>query len=202
MTSGQAPLPPTPPSSARLLRSTLIALGVATVILFVAVLPAEYGIDPTGVGRVLGLTKMGEIKMTLAREAAAEHAADDSAAAVVVPAAAVTPGADTGWRDVTVVPLAPGEGKEVKLEMGKGAKATFEWIVSGGVVNHDTHGDSTGAPKSYINYKKGAGVSRDSGELVALMDGSHGWFWRNRTKAPVEITLRTKGQYAKLKRMY
>ena len=33
-------------------------------------LTAEYGTDPTGVGNVLGLTEMGEIKQQLAREAA------------------------------------------------------------------------------------------------------------------------------------
>ncbi len=33
-------------------------------------LPAEYGTNPTGVGSILGLTEMGEIKQQLAAEAA------------------------------------------------------------------------------------------------------------------------------------
>lgn len=185
-----------PPSAARLLRSTLAAVAVAALILITAVLPAEYGIDPTGVGRVLGLTQMGEIKVSLAREAAAEDA--PAASAVQVPAAP----ADSGWTDVTIVNLAPGEGKEVKLEMKQGAHASFEWAAVGGVVNHDTHGDSTGAPNSYISYRKATGVASDTGELVAAMDGHHGWFWRNRGTAPVSVTLRTKGDYAVLKKMY
>lgn len=185
-----------PPSAARLLRSTLAAVAVAALILITAVLPAEYGVDPTGVGRVLGLTQMGEIKVSLAREAAAEDA--PAASAVQVPAAP----ADSGWTDVTIVNLAPGEGKEVKLEMKQGAHASFEWAAVGGVVNHDTHGDSTGAPNSYISYRKATGVASDSGELVAAMDGHHGWFWRNRGTAPVSVTLRTKGDYAVLKKMY
>ena len=57
------------PSSAQLLRSTVIAAVSALVILVTVVMPAEYGIDPTGIGRVLGLTEMGEIKQELAREA-------------------------------------------------------------------------------------------------------------------------------------
>lgn len=185
-----------PPSAARLLRSTLAAVAVAALILITAVLPAEYGVDPTGVGRVLGLTQMGEIKVSLAREAAAEDA--PAASAVQVPAAP----ADSGWTDVTIVNLAPGEGKEVKLEMKQGAHASFEWAAVGGVVNHDTHGDSTGAPNSYISYRKATGVASDTGELVAAMDGHHGWFWRNRGTAPVSVTLRTKGDYAVLKKMY
>jgi hypothetical protein len=64
-----------------MLRSVLIALAVAVVLLFTVVLPAEYGIDPTGVGRVLGLTRMGEIKVRLAKEAAADAAADAAEAA-------------------------------------------------------------------------------------------------------------------------
>lgn len=72
------------PSPAGLLKSTLIALAVATVLLVTCVLPAEYGVDPTGIGRVLGLTQMGEVKMAIAEEAAANAAAQaaaDSAAA-------------------------------------------------------------------------------------------------------------------------
>ncbi len=57
------------PSNKQLLRSTIIAIIVAAVLLVTIVLPAEYGVDPTRVGRVLGLTQMGEIKMTLAEEA-------------------------------------------------------------------------------------------------------------------------------------
>ena len=60
------------PSSAQLLRSTIIAAVSALVILVTVVMPAEYGIDPTGIGRVLGLTEMGEIKQELAKEAEEE----------------------------------------------------------------------------------------------------------------------------------
>lgn len=70
-----------PASPRRLLRSTLIALVVAVLLLVTVVLPAEYGIDLTGAGRVLGLTQMGEIKTRLAKEAAADAAADAKAAA-------------------------------------------------------------------------------------------------------------------------
>ncbi len=61
------------PSARRLLRSTLLALVAALVILVTMVLPAEYGIDPTGIGRVLGLAEMGEIKAQLAEEAEADR---------------------------------------------------------------------------------------------------------------------------------
>ena len=65
-----------PASSGKLIRSTVIAAVIAALLLLTVVMPAEYGVDPTGIGRVLGLTEMGEIKAQLAKEAAADAAAD------------------------------------------------------------------------------------------------------------------------------
>jgi hypothetical protein len=64
------------PTSGQLVRSTLIAAGVAAALLVTTVLPAEYGIDPTGVSRALGLAEMGEIKVQLHQEAEADRAMD------------------------------------------------------------------------------------------------------------------------------
>ena len=63
------------PTPRALVRSTLIALAVAAVALVGFIFPAEYGVDPTGIGSVFGLTEMGRIKVQLAEEAAAEDAA-------------------------------------------------------------------------------------------------------------------------------
>ncbi|WP_341650143.1 hypothetical protein [Thauera humireducens] len=63
------------PTTGKLLRSTALAALIAGGLLVTTVLPAEYGIDPTGIGRALGLTPMGEIKMSLAAEARAEERA-------------------------------------------------------------------------------------------------------------------------------
>lgn len=207
--------PPTSelPSSRALLRSTAIAAGVALVLLVTVVLPAEYAIDPTGVGRVLGLTEMGEIKMSLAAEAEAAAAADAAAkgapaaapaaatappsAPVATAAAPVTPPADSAGRsDVTQVALQPGQGREIKLVMREGARVNYEWTVEGGVVNSDTHADKPGTP--YHGYAKGRNQASDRGVLVAAFDGKHGWFWRNRGRQPVTVTLRTDGDYRDL----
>jgi hypothetical protein len=76
------------PSTARLVRSTIVAGIGAVVILVTIVPPSEYGIDPTRVGSLLGLTPMGEIKVQLAAEAAAEEQAVVAveAGSVTVPA--------------------------------------------------------------------------------------------------------------------
>ena len=194
----ETPPPNVLPSSRALLRSTIIALAVAIALLVTTVLPAEFGVDPTGVGRVLGLTEMGKIKLALALEAEAE----DRALREEEAAAAVSGGADSVLAHDTELSLAPNEGKEIKLVMAEGATATYRWSVTGGVVNYDMHGDSTNAPKSYHNYAKANGVSADSGSLTAAFDGSHGWFWRNRSPTTVTVTLRTRGAYTELKKLY
>ena len=67
------------PSTAKLLRSTMLAAVIAGVLLVTVVLPSEYAIDPTGAGRLLGLTQMGEIKNQLAEEAELDQANANSA---------------------------------------------------------------------------------------------------------------------------
>jgi len=200
------------PSSKQLLRSTVIAIIAAAVLLVTVVLPSEYGIDPTRIGSVLGLTQMGEIKMTLAAEAKkateAEAAQRNSGqqTAVVQPQQNTAPSQKVATEnnvatkaDEMTVTLKPGESIEIKLEMLKGGKVKYEWAASGGAVNHDTHGE--GANKAFISYKKGSNVERDAGELTANFDGSHGWFWRNRSQADVIVTLKTNGEYQSIKQM-
>lgn len=192
------------PSSTMLLRSTCLAILGAGLILVTIVLPAEYGIDPTGVGRVLGLTEMGGIKAQLAAEAEAPMPSAETAQRVVAstasgalaePASFVEP--ETRSDEITIE-LTPGEGTEVKLVMNAGDRAEFYWTANGGILNYDQHGDGGGRS---ISYEKGRGVAKDDGVLEAAFDGNHGWFWRNRTDANVKVTLRTSGAYLEFKRM-
>ncbi len=202
------------PSSRQLVRSTLFAAATAGALLVTIVLPAEYAIDPTGLGRALGLTQMGEIKMQLAEEAAADAASEMKVAPTQVAASqpAIPPGGTTVRRpappaalvaptrtDEMRVSLAPGEGAEIKVAAKKGTRIAFAWSVTAGHVNFDTHADAPGI--SYHGYGKGRESTGESGELVAAFDGSHGWYWRNRSGKPVTVSLRTQGAYSGIKRM-
>ncbi|MDO3380264.1 transmembrane anchor protein [Geoalkalibacter halelectricus] len=194
------------PTTGRLLRSTVVAALIAAVLLVTTILPAEYGIDPTGVGRALGLTHMGEIKVSLAAEAVAS--ASEPAPAIQTPPVTVEqttePAASvpSGQEHTMTVTLKPGQAAEIKLAMRKDARVLFEWISAGGPVNFDTHGDPVGAPKDfYHGYDKGKNQRGQSGELQAAFDGTHGWFWRNRSNAEVTITLKTSGEYEDIKRV-
>ena len=82
--------------------------------------------------------------------------------------------------------------------MEEGASVRYVWSSSGGRINFDIHADRPGT--AYHGYGKGSS-QREQGELVAAFTGSHGWFWRNRSGAPVTITLRTEGSYSEVKRV-
>jgi hypothetical protein len=197
------------PSSKQLVRSTLLAAVSAVVLLVAVVLPAEYGVDPTGIGKVLRLTEMGTIKQGLAalktgspteKAAGATVSTAPSPTAVApAPAAPAQPAAaQVAWRDEMPFTLAPGQGTEIKLKMAEGAKAQYQWVVEGGMVNFDTHGDG---PGKSISYEKGRGVASDEGTLEAAFTGNHGWYWRNRGKSPVKVVLRARGDYTDIKRV-
>lgn len=210
MYNSDTPLRAELPSSRQLVRSTILAAVSAVVLLVAVVLPAEYGIDPTGIGRVLRMTEMGDIKQQLAAEAAADAAATAPAApaqaaetalatAPAEPAQPPAPAApQVAWRDQIPFTLTPGEGTEIKLKMAEGGKVQYSWVVEGGSVNFDTHGD---APGKSISYEKGRGVASDEGVLVAAFTGNHGWFWRNRGQTNVKVILSTSGDYTDIKQV-
>ncbi|MEO0800312.1 MAG: transmembrane anchor protein [Pseudomonadota bacterium] len=200
MYNSEKPAPEELPSTAQLVRSTIIALIAAIAILVTIVLPAEYAVDPTGAGRALGLTSMGEIKNELAREAAEDekkHGGPQSSAfdwlfEVLVPSAH----AQDAWKDQVTFTLKPGASAEIKLVMAEGASAEYEWSGKGGRVNFDLH--AHGGGKSHT-YEKGRGKTEGAGTMTAPFAGEHGWFWRNRDKQDITVTLRIRGDYTELK---
>jgi hypothetical protein len=202
------------PSTRKLVRSTVIALLTAVGLLVTVVMPSEYAVDPTGVGRALGLTQMGELKIILAQEALADAAPPQAVAPAPAPApqvAQVQPTAKPAAQPVATsdptlktdqmtVTLKPGEGTEIKLEMLKNKTVSYEWTAAGGPVNYDTHGEPYNGEKGYFHsYTKGKQVKSDKGEFTAIFDGTHGWFWRNRSNNDVTISLKTTGDYLSVK---
>jgi hypothetical protein len=198
------------PSSAQLIRSTAIAAVSAVAILVTVVLPAEYNIDPTGIGGALGLAEMGEIKVQLAEEAEADRLMEleaqeqsslmDDILGLFVGSAhaqeAVTPEAVSEWRDEITFTLASGESAEWKLVMEAGQSVEYVMLVEGGRVNFDLHGHGSGQSETY---EKGRGSTGSEGEINAGFDGEHGWFWRNRDSSDVTITVQVRGEYAEFK---
>lgn len=199
------------PSTGKLIRSTVISIAAAGGILVTTVLPAEYGIDPTGVGRVLGLTAMGEIKKELEKDAK-EHSQTmprirerrsvlDGLGSLFINSAAAQPKKPakdaSPWKDETSFSLKPGQGFEIKLFMKKGATATYEWTATGGRINYDLHAH---AGSKNARYKRGRGKRSDSGSFTARFEGNHGWFFRNRDRKSVKVLMKFKGDYSAIVR--
>ncbi|HCR94950.1 MAG TPA: transmembrane anchor protein [Oceanicaulis sp.] len=186
------------PTSRQLLKSTGIAAASAVAILVTVVLPAEYGIDPTRVGGLLGLTEMGETKQELAEEKRLDEMSaieprsslwSDLAGLFVSSAAAQEAPV---WRDETTFTLAPGDTAEWKMEMTEGQTAQYLMTVEGGRVNFDLHGHGGG---NSVTYEKGRGSTGEEGEFTAEFDGDHGWFWHNRDNSDVTVRVQVRGDY-------
>ncbi|MGZ0655838.1 transmembrane anchor protein [Coraliomargarita sp. W4R72] len=189
------------PSTAKLIKSTIIAAVVALALLVTVVMPAEYGIDPTGIGKAIGLKRMGEIKVSLAKEAAADLEMDAIAESPEVAiVTAPTTEATVAHSESMQVTLAPDEGTEIKVAMSKGAIVNYSWSTNGGKANFDAHADSRKLKIDYHSYEKGS-ESEKLGTLIAAFDGSHGWFWRNRTAQTMTITLEVSGEFSDMKHM-
>lgn len=216
------------PSSAKLIRSTIIAAIVALVLLVTVVMPAEYALDPTGAGRLLGLTEMGEIKQQLADEAAADDsAADEAAQLTAVPAAtqeasaelvapaqqtAAVPEPQTALPGATPAAAAAAQSEwqdEVRVVLTPGEGTEYKLTMEEGATA-SFHWVTEGGPVNFdthgdgggqsISYVKGRGVAEDEGELEAAFTGNHGWFFRNRNSNDITLVLRTRGNYGELKR--
>lgn len=193
------------PSIGKLIKSTVLAIVLASIILVTVVLPAEYGIDPTGFGEFVGLRRMGEIKTSLAEEAAKETAGegiespegieDSRQLSAAMPTEQPVSRESTARSDTMTISLSPNEGKEIKLTMAKGSKVEYAWWTDGGRANFDSHADSEKLEIKYHNYSKGA-KERSDGVLEAAFDGNHGWFWRNRTSDNMVVTLHVEGDYS------
>ena len=188
------------PTSSQLLKSTIVAICVGCALLILIVLPAEYGTDPTGVGELLGLKKMGEIKTRLKQDILKENqvfkeniGAKDELM--------VKPETGKENQDVMELVILPDEAIEIKLEMKKGSIAKYKWNTQNGGLNYNLHGDEHKGSKRSISYKKGRMTSSDSGEFKSEFDGYHGWFWRNRNNESVTVTLETIGDYILIKQM-
>ena len=173
------PLPEELPSIGKLIAAAVLVLLVGIALLVAVILPAEKGIDPTGIGEKLNLTRMGIIKSNLAQPDAPVEGRPQR----------------EDEMSITILPLT---GREIKMEMKKGFEVDYSWSVAEGEVYHDTHGDIYGNEDIYITYTKADSVVSDEGNITAAFGGHHGWYWKNNGGQPVTITLTTSGQYLKI----
>jgi hypothetical protein len=192
----QAPVRDDLPSIGQLNRATFGAAVAAAVILVTTVLPAEYGVDPTGVGSALGLTAMGLTKQAAAGNNAGPAEPVEAAPSASVAGSPVTTVLPDGATEIRLT-LKPFEGKEVKATMKAGQEFTYRWSSNGAALEFELHGDPEGAVNDeYTSYEKGNSAS-GTGTFRAPFDGRHGWYWKNNGTSPVQVTVTAKGNFAK-----
>lgn len=196
------PLPTTP----QLIKATALALLVAGAILITTVLPAEHGIDPTGIGKALGLTTLNAGANTApSREPAVSAPVPSRPVAEVAPDVsplnATVVKSEVPYRSEEMrLTLQPDEGSEIKAVMRKGEQFVFSWAADGGKVNFDMHGERPNAGDQFSSYWKDKQQASAQGIFVAPFDGTHGWYWRNRGDKPVTVKIKVSGFYEKLYR--
>ena len=187
------------PSKKAIAKATAIALAVAVVILFTAVLPAEYGIDPLRTGKALHLTDLAK-----ATESKPEPKAAVGARPVAAPAGIYTAQPGIFKTDSEDLSLMPGEGVEIKYHMQKGAGMLYSWKATGPVA-FEFHGEPDNKPNEdyFESYELNnqAGSDHSYGSFTAPSTGIHGWFWENKGKKEVQIHLVTAGFYDNAKMM-
>jgi hypothetical protein len=175
-----------------LVKTTLVALVAAVIILVAFVLPAEYAVDPLGTGRALGLTEIAAPSTLQPDDAAPRDAA-------MVPVRNGPIGAYPGEfkLDVFVITLGPYEYVEYKYRLEKDADMVYSWTADAGVV-HDFHGErlpdgSDGGPpeESFDKQER----RQAHGSYTAPFSGIHGWYWENPGGDAVTIRLTTAGFY-------
>ncbi|MGN7930061.1 hypothetical protein [Sphingopyxis sp. 22461] len=181
------------PSPATLAKATGAAVVAAAAILTLFVLPAEYGIDPTGVGTSLGLSGM------VASSAEAAPVAKAAPANVAIPTKA-TISRPAAWRqDEMTITLEPHSGQEVKAHMSKGDSFIFQWTSTGGPVKAEMHGEKVNAAEGeFTDYWKELEMTGGQGDFTAPFDGTHGWYFRNKGDTRVTVSVTTVGFYKDL----
>lgn len=186
--------PMTPMPKGRLLAITAIALVIGFLIVFGAIVPAEFGRDPLGLGKLDGLSRLyGKSDKTLDANAGAAKLAHFY---------------QTPWRtDVIEIPLtsflggAAGSELEYKVRMGKDATVIYDWEVTGAQrpddFHYDFHGHTTPPPGQQMTvstYRQAYGL-KGHGALTAPFDGIQGWQFSNSSEKPVIVKIRLAGFY-------
>ena len=171
---------PDPPSIAKLAWATLAALLVAGVVLVSTVLPAEYDIDPLGIGGVLGLRvlsvpRVGPIPVR-----------EDGLSAY-----------RSSYRtDLRTFELEPGGFVEYKYRLEAGRTMVYSWTATSWV-RSEMHSEADTSPVGTAEFFEVAEETlARHGSYLAPFPGIHGWYWLNETDRPVTVTLYAAGFFS------
>lgn len=194
----------------QLIRSVFIALLIGIVVLVTAVLPAEYNIDPLGTGELFGFSRLyaqpaedesnlQTVQLNFKKLSIEEIGSGPD---VPVPAEVDNPPPLQQYsvredNNITVLVKAD-KGIEYKFKMLKYGKTKYEWSTDGSILYSDMHGEvlmENPPEEEYFESYTEAYSNNMTGTLTAPFEGVHGWYFRNKNKEDVIVTIKLKGQY-------
>lgn len=164
------------------------ALALGTVLTVLVVLPAEYGLDPTGFGAWTGLNTLSAPPEVVVETA------------FIAPPEIARPEPIPLRQDVVTVPIgAFGRtlgATEYKVTLEQGQTMVYSWKASVPIL-FEFHGHTTpsdGSPAEVMDYSKGT-ADASNGALTAPLTGIHGWYFANPTFEDVTVELTMAGYY-------
>lgn len=168
-------------TKATLFKYTLASMLFAVITLLTIILPAEYNIDPTGIGQTLGLTVFNNVKAEMTPSLLSEKVSEK-----------------TKWTSETIEIMVPAlSGVEYKFTMQQYQKLSYEWVTNGTALYFDLHGEPKGDTTGYFESYAIATVKGMEGSFTTPFSGVHGWYWKNTSNAPVIVQLTVKGEFKK-----
>jgi hypothetical protein len=168
-------------SKKTLLKATAFAAVLALLIFFVAILPAEFGVDPTGFGKVMKLTQL---------------AGQTSSAQAATTQADTTKQTLPAQEDSVDISIPAGKGLEYKFYLVGGDAMRYGWSTKGGeLLYFDFHGEPQGDTTGYFESYTISTANNVRGSFTASFEGSHGWYWKNKGQTDIVVTLQTEGSY-------
>ena len=204
MSQQASPYEAQPPSAKRIALTCFVAVAGAAIALVTFVLPAEYGIDVTGIGSALGLTAIRAPARTIevadvigGNETYREVEIPEFGEPVPLPNPAVHQDEAQPPKTRTIeVTIPPEKETEIKMVMQASKMIEYTWRVERGSVYTDFHGHDPAAGNEYfVRYKEQQEGTGNNGSLVAPFAGEHGWYWLNYNDFPVVITLTISGYF-------
>ncbi|KYG74067.1 MULTISPECIES: hypothetical protein [Roseivirga] len=195
----------------QLIRAIILSAAIGALVLIVAVMPAEYGLDPTGAGKLIGFDKLyvsdknsEDIVFSTNRETLPVVKLEKVGSGKNIPIPEEVnlpaPAEKLPFRkDEITISIPPKKGIEYKFDMVKHGKIKYEWLTNDGLVYIDFHGEVKQQVKPQQTYYESytLGYSNNmAGSLLAPFEGPHGWYFRNDTDKNVEVTIRLEGEYS------
>lgn len=159
------------PEPKALFTASLVATGIALLVLFAVILPAEFGVDPLQIGRLLGITGLSTGDAQPLEEQLQAHRTD-----------------------FVEFYLEPFQSVEYKYSMDIDTPLVFSWEADADLY-YDMHAEPAGLGEEFAeSFEQGTGSAK-AGSYHAPFTGIHGWFWENRSSRDVEVRLYTSGFY-------